>query len=466
MEKLSRDLIHDYQNHCVSFLESRQQSMLILEMGLGKTAISLTAVLDLMFDSFEVSKVLVIGPLRVVNNVWPKEVAKWEHTSFLRMSVVSGTARQRESALSTKADIYAINRENVKWLVDRYEKKRQRWPFDMVIIDELSSFKNHTSARWRAMRRIRPMVSRMVGLTGTPSPNGLMDLWAQVYLIDNGQRLGRFIGRYREAYFKPKELNPFTGIVYRYEPLPGAEDAIYERISDITVSMKALDYLDMPECVMVDHEVQMDEAEKKVYETMKEDLLVELEGQTIDASNAAVLSGKLQQLSGGALYGEDGEVHIIHSRKLDMLEDLVEQANGQSVLVCYWFRHERQRIIEHLTKKGFEVRELLSSDDINDWNDGKVPVGLISPASAGHGLNLQDGGHILIWFSPIWSLELYQQTNARLWRQGQKNVVTIHHIVTDGTVDERIMKALKSKEQVQEALIEAVKAEIVTGRLS
>ena len=237
MRKLSRDLMHDYQNHCVSFLESRQQSILILEMGLGKTAISLTAVLDLMFDSFEVSRVLVIGPLRVVNNVWPKEMAKWEHTSFLRMSVVSGTAKQRESALSIKADIYAINRENVKWLVDRYEKKRQRWPFDMVIIDELSSFKNHTSARWRALRRIRPMVNRMVGLTGTPTPNGLMDLWAQVYLIDNGQLLGRFIGRDREAYFKPKELNPFTGIVYRYEPLPGAEDAIYESISDITVSM-------------------------------------------------------------------------------------------------------------------------------------------------------------------------------------------------------------------------------------
>lgn len=466
MEKLDRSLLHDYQNYCIDFLKDHSEAMLILEMGLGKTAVSLTTVLDLMFDSFIVSKVLVIGPLRVISSVWPDELGKWNHLALLRISVVAGSAKERVAALEKDADVYLINRENIKWLVDRFSEQKQKWPFDMMILDELSSFKSHRSQRWRAVRKIRPYVNRVVGLTGTPAPNGLMDLWAETYLIDNGQRLGSFIGRYRAQYFKPKDLNPYTGVVYNYEPLPGAEEAIQERISDITVSMKALDHLDMPECIYVDHPVKLDETELKTYETMKKDMLVDLDGQTIDASNSAVLSGKLLQLSSGAIYGEGGSVHTIHSRKLEMLEDLVEQANGQSVLVSYWFQHDKQRITEHLTKLGYGVRELLSASDIESWNNGEVQVALISPASAGHGLNLQKGGHILVWFTPVWSLEFYQQTNARLWRQGQKEVVTIHHIVTEKTIDTRILKALQSKEQVQESLIEAVKAEIGNGRVS
>ncbi len=457
---MDRSDLHAYQNYCIRFLEDHPESMLILEMGLGKSVVSLTAVLDLMFDSFDVSKVLVIAPLRVVRSVWPKEVKLWDHTSFLRMSVVTGTARQREAALQKDADIYAINRDNIAWLVKRYASNLEKWPFDMVIIDELSSFKNQSSIRWKAVRKIRPFVKRMVGLTGTPAPNGLIDLWAQVHLIDNGQRLGRFIGPFRTQFFRPESMNPMTGIVYRYAILPGAEEAIYKRISDITVSMKALDHLDMPECTTVEHTVQLDAKERKAYDSLKKDMLLELDGQQIDASNAAVLSGKLLQLSGGSIYGDDGEIHKIHSRKLEMLEDLVEQANGQSVLVSCWFRHEKQRIVEHLSERGYEVRELLSGNDIDDWNNGKIQVAVISPASAGHGLNLQKGGHILIWYTPVWSLELYQQTNARLWRQGQKDVVSIHHIITENTIDSRILKILAGKENVQDSLIEAVKAEV------
>ena len=416
--------------------------------------------MDLMFDSFDVGKVLIIGPLRVARDVWPAELKKWDGFDFLRMSVITGDAKERTAALMKPADVYVINRENVKWLVDYMEKRRIPWPFDMVVIDELSSFKNHQSQRWKALRKVRPRIKRMLGLTGTPASNGLMDLWAEVFLIDKGERLGRFIGQYRGAYFHPGKMNPYTGIVYNYTPIPGAEERIYSRISDITVSMKALDYLDMRDYVPVTHTVSMEPAERKLYEQMKADLLVHVKGEEIDAANAAVLSGKLLQMANGAIYNDAGEMVQIHDKKLDMLEDLIEQANGQNVLIAYWFRHDHERIMERLTALGYQPRDLRSEKDIADWNAGKIQVGLISPASAGHGLNIQDGGHILIWFSMIWSLEMYQQTNARLWRQGQKELVTIHHIVCGDTVDGDVLLALKRKDTTQQNLIAAVKAQL------
>lgn len=457
---MKREDLHEYQNYCVDFLKAHPQAMLILEMGLGKSAISLTAIVDMMFDRFEVSKVLVIAPLRVAKTVWPEERELWEHASFLRMSVMVGSAKQRIAALNAPADIYVINRENVKWLIDYLEKNRLPWPFDMVVIDELSSFKNHQSQRWKALRKVRPKIKYMIGLTGTPASNGLMDLWAETYLIDNGERLGRFIGRYREAYFRPAGMNPYTGVVYNYAPRPGAEEAIYSRISDISVSMKALDYLDMPECIMVNHFVDMNEVETEIYESMKNQLVTMIDGAVIDAANAAVLTGKLLQMANGAVYNDEKLMYQIHNQKLEMLGDLIEQANGQNVLVAYWYQHDHERIQTYLREIGYEPRDLKTDQDIADWNAGKIQVGLISPASAGHGLNIQRGGHILIWFSMIWSLEMYQQTNARLWRQGQKNVVTIHHILTRNTVDGDVLTALKNKDTTQQKLISAVKAHL------
>ena len=405
---MKRTDLHEYQDFCVEFLKDHPEAMLILEMGLGKSAVSLTAILDLMFDSFEVNKVLVIAPLRVARNVWPEERENWEHASFLKMSVMVGSAKQREAALRTPADIYVINRENIKWLVDYLEKRRIPWPFDMVVIDELSSFKNHQSQRWKALRKVRPKIKRIVGLTGTPAGNGLMDLWAETYLIDGGERLGRFIGRYREAYFRAAGMNPYTGVVFNYVPLPGAEEAIYSRISDISVSMKALDYLDMPECVMVSHPVDMDAGERALYEEMKTELLVQLEDDTIDAANAAVLSGKLMQMANGAVYNDQKEMKVLHDRKLEMLSDLIEQANGQNVLVAYWFQHDHQRIEEYLSGQGLTPRDLKS----------------------------------------------------RLWRQGQRHVVTIHHILTRDTVDDDVLTALQRKDTTQQNLISAVKAHL------
>ena len=452
--------LHEYQNYCVEYLKTHPEAMLFLSMGLGKSVTALTAILDLMFDSFDIGKVLVIAPLRVAKTVWPEERETWEHANFLKMSVIVGSRGQREAAMRVPADIYVINRENVKWLVDYLEKRRIPWPFDMVVIDELSSFKNHQSQRWKALRKVRPQIKRLVGLTGTPASNGLMDLWAETFLVDKGARLGRFITRYREAYFKPAGMNPYNGVVYNYEPLPGAEEAIYSKISDITVSMKALDYLDMPEQVLVNHFVDMAPNERKLYDDMKKQLLVEVDGEEIDAANAAVLSGKLLQMANGAIYNDERQMRIIHNRKLEMLGDLIEQANGQNVLVAYWYQHDHERIQEYLTDLGYKPRDLKSDQDIADWNAGKIQVGLISPASAGHGLNIQKGGHILIWFSLIWSLEMYQQTNARLWRQGQKEVVTIHHIVTRDTVDGDVLNALKHKDMTQQNLISAVKAHL------
>ena len=451
---------HDYQQFCIDYIKSHAVSALLLDMGLGKTAITLTALKDLMLDDLQISKVLVIAPLRVARDTWPSEIAKWDHLKDMDCSVIVGDAKTRLAALNASSLVYVINRENVKWLVEYYEKNGLRWDFDCVVIDELSSFKNYQSQRFKWLRKIRPFVKRWIGLTGTPTSNGLMDLWAEIGILDGGERLGRFIGRYREAYFKPGSMNPSTGVVFSYVPRPGAEEQIYSKISDITISMKALDYLDMPECVYVNHEVEMSAPERKLYDQLKTDLIIPTDDGDIDAANAASLSNKLLQMSNGAVYDENKEPRFIHSRKLECLEDLIEAANGQPVLIAYWFKHDRTRIMDHLTSVGYEPREIKSSDEISSWNKGDISVALIHPASAGHGLNIQSGGHILIWFGLTWSLELYQQTNARLWRQGQSSTVTIHHIITKDTVDEDVLAALATKDVTQEKLIAAVKARL------
>lgn len=440
---------HDYQKYAIEYIKSHPITALFLDMGLGKTVTTLTAIRDLMYDAFEVKRVLVVAPLRVARDTWPDELRKWDHLKELTCSVVVGTVAERRRALQQDADIYIVNRENLAWL---YENSRL--DFDMVVLDELSSFKNHQSKRFRTMKALRPKVKRIVGLTGTPSGNGLMDLWAEFRILDMGERLGRYISQYRNLYFQPDKRNGM--VVYSYKPLPGAEEAIYHQISDITVSMKATDYLEMPELVSVAKEVCLSETEKKRYDELKKSLVLELPGGEVTSANAASLTLKLSQMANGAIYTDGKDVAAIHDRKLDALDDLVESANGKPVLVAYWFKHDKDRIRERM-----EARELRGPQDFADWNAGKIPVALIHPASAGHGLNLQQGGSILIWFGLTWSLELYQQTNARLWRQGQADkTVIIQHIVAKDTIDERILNVLKHKNGTQAALIEAVKADL------
>lgn len=440
---------HDYQAYATDFILQNPVAAVFLDMGLGKSVITLTAIKDLCLDSFQVRKVLVIAPLRVARDTWPAEIEKWDHLKGLKYAVAVGTEMERKTALMKKANVYIINRENVQWLV---EDSGLPFDYDMVVIDELSSFKSFQAKRFRSLLKVRPTVKRIVGLTGTPSSNGLMDLWAQFRLLDLGKRLGRFITHYRNQYFTPDKRN--GQVVFSYKPIPGAEDAIYDAISDITISMKAVDHLNMPECVMNEVKVTLSEKERKTYNTMKADLVVSLQGEEIDAGTAAALAGKLSQMANGAVYGEDKNYLEFHNRKLDALEDLIEAANGKPVLVAYWFKHDLERI-----KARFDVREISTSKDIQDWNKGKIPVAVIHPASAGHGLNLQAGGSTMIWFGLTWSLELYQQANARLWRQGQQaDTVVIHHIIATGTIDERIMAALRNKDKTQSALIDAVKA--------
>jgi SNF2 family DNA or RNA helicase len=424
-------------------------------MGLGKTVTTLTAIQNLMYDSFEIHKPLIIAPLRVARDTWPTEIEKWEHLKGLTFAVAVGTEAERISALKSKADIYIINRENIQWLI---EDSGVTFDFDMLVIDELSSFKNHQTKRFKALMKMRPKVKRIIGLTGTPSSNGLMDLWAEFRLLDMGERLGRFIGQYRNTYFQPDKRNGM--IVYSYKLLPDAEEQIYEKISDITISMKSTDHLQMPELIISEYPVKLSDKEKSHYDELKRDLVLELDNGEITASNAASLSNKLSQMANGAIYDDDKKVLPIHDRKLDALEDLIEAANGKPVLVAYWFKHDLERISERLKKLHVPFSTMDKPDSIKRWNSGKLPVALIHPASAGHGLNLQAGGSTLIWFGLTWSLELYQQTNARLWRQGQKSeTVVIHHIIATGTIDRQIMTALQQKEQTQTALIDAVKAE-------
>lgn len=399
----------------------------------------------------------MIAPLRVARDTWPNEVKKWEHLKDLRVSVAVGDAKKRKIALMRKADIYVINREMVKWLV---EESGVPFDYDMVVIDELSSFKNPQSLRFKALMKVRSKVRRVVGLTGTPASNGLMDLFAEYKLLDMGQRLGRYITRYRLSYFQPDKTN--GAIVYSYKPLPFAEEEIFKKIGDITISMKSGDFLQMPEKIMTEYEVEMNEKEKDAYERLKREMVVTIDDKDeITAANAASLCGKLSQMANGAVYTDDRNVQIFHERKLDALEDMIEAANGKPVMIAYWFQHDFDRIKKRLQEMGVEFEKIDSEDSIKRWNEGRLPVALIHPASAGHGLNLQSGGSTIIWFGLTWSLELYQQTNGRLWRQGQKDkTVVIQHIITKGTIDERILSALKHKDCTQEEMIAAVKAEI------
>jgi SNF2 family DNA or RNA helicase len=418
--------------------------------------LTLTAVADLLFDSFEAHRILVIAPLRVARDTWPDELHKWEHLSDLRLSVAVGTETERKAALQAKADIYIINRENVQWFI---EDSGIPFDFDTLVIDELSSFKNHQTKRFRSLMKVRPKVGRIIGLTGTPSSNGLMDLWAEYRLLDMGQRLGRFIGQYRTAYFTPDKQN--GQVVFSYKPLPFAEKEIYAKIADVTISMKSTDHLIMPDLVTAEYPVALSGEERERYDELKQDLVLKLAGGDVTAANAAALSGKLCQMANGAVYGDDGAVHHIHDRKLDALEDLIEAANGKPVLVAYWFKHDLERISARLKDRHISFTKLDTSDSIASWNEGQWPVALIHPASAGHGLNLQSGGSTIIWFGLTWSLELYQQANARLWRQGQiAETVVLHHIIAKDTIDERVMKALSDKDRTQTALIEAVKANL------
>lgn len=446
---------HDYQRYAIEFIENHPIAAILLDMGMGKTAITLMAVEYLMYEMFVIYKVLVVCPLRVTRT-WKDEMEKWEQLRGTRYSVVTGTAAQRKKALEADADIYIINRENVPWLVDKCDIPFQ---FDMVVVDELSSFKNHQTARHKAMMKVRPFIKRIVGLTGTPASQGLMDLFAEFKVLDMGERLGRFIGQYRLNYFKPDKVN--GPIVYSYKLLPGAEERIYEKIQDITISMKAVDFLDMPELISNEYPVYLDEGEMQKYEELKKDLILSTPEHEVTAANAASLVNKLSQMANGAVYTDDKNVITFHDKKLDALEDVIESANGKPLLVAYWFKHDYIRIVERLQKIGVDYMKIDTEESITKWNDGEIPVALIHPASAGHGLNLQQGGNTMVWFGITWSLELYQQCVCRLYRQGQnERTVTIIHLISKGTIDEKIMKALSEKDNTQSSLIDAVKAEI------
>lgn len=446
---------HEYQQIAIDWLHDHPYCGLFLDMGLGKTIITLTFILDVLLEYFTPGKILVIAPLRVAEDTWSKEIDKWNHTRSIKVSKVLGDSNRRIQALNNKADIYIINRENVEWLVKYYQAK---WPFSTVVVDELSSFKSSSSRRFKALKKVRPYFQRFIGLTGTPVPRNLMDLWSQLYLIDGGQRLGKLIGDYRRKYFKPGRHNGY--IVFEWILLPGAEQEIYEKISDICMSLTAADWLRMPEKIEVIREVSLHDKVMFNYRMFEKQKMLDLENEKdpLIASNAGTLMNKLTQYTNGAIYNEDHTWKEIHSAKLDMLEELIGEANGQSVLVFYNFQHDYERLMQRLKEYG--PRTIKSSQDITDWNDGKIQVLLAHPASMGHGLNLQLGGHITIWFGLTWDLEVYLQANARLYRQGQTQTVLIHHIVAKGTVDEDILARLAKKEMSQAELIEAVKVRV------
>lgn len=447
---------HEYQRYAIRYVEEHPVSALLLDCGLGKTSVTLTALADLMFDSFEVSRTLVVAPLRVAAVSWPEEIRKWDHLKGLRYAVAVGTEEERREALRKRADITIVNRENVAWLV---EDSGFPFDWDCLVVDELSSFKNHRAKRFRVLMRVRPMAKRVIGLTGTPSANGLMDLWAEYRLLDMGERLGRYLTRFRERWFRPDRRSALR--VFSYKPLPGAEEEIYKAIGDITVSMRSTDHLAMPSLVVCERTVVLSGEEREAYRRLKEDMVAGWRGKELTAGSAAVLSGKLLQLANGSVYADDGSVAEVHSRKLDALEDLVEEAAGKPMLVAYWYRHDLERIEKRLRDLGVVFADLRSAESIRRWQAGELAVGLIHPASAGHGLNLQDGGGTIVWYGPIWSLELYRQTNARLWRQGQKErTVVVIRIVAEGTIDSRVLEALEGKDRVQERLLDAVKTEV------
>lgn len=445
---------HKYQEKCIEFILSHPIAMIWLSCGMGKTSVGLTSLEQLLYDFFEIHKVLIICPIRVAYT-WRDEIEQWDHLQHLKYSIAIGTAEERVAALKADADIYIINRENVDWLVN---KSKVPFIWDACIIDEVSSFKNSSSKRFKAFMKVRPNFKRVIALTGTPSSNGLEDLYAEFKLLDYGERLGRFLGQFRNAFFRPAVMN--GPVVYKYAPLPGAEEEIYKRISDITISMDSMDYLDMPELIESNYNVTLSDEELDRYKELKKELVLTLPEGDVTASNAAALAGKLTQLANGAIYSDDGEIISIHDAKLCALEDIYESSQGHPFLLAYWFRHDLVRIKERLDKLGVNYQIINTDQSIKDWNAGKIEVGLIHPASCGHGINLQKGGSHIVFFGQTWSLELYQQTVARLWRQGQKSkTVVVQHIVAKDTVDERILKALSEKDVTQSALIEAVKAE-------
>ena len=460
--------LHVYQEHAKQCIINQDAAGLFLDMGLGKTLTSLAAINELMFDRFEVARVLIIAPLRVARTTWTDEIAKWEDFVHFRTAQIIGTAAQRRRALEQDADIYIINRENVQWLIEQHGKytdaKRKQgfrltaWPFDMVVVDELSSFKDRGAQRFKYLRKARPLINKMVGLTGTPAAKGLLDLWAQVYLLDGGERLGKTLTAYKDRFFKPGRQDRSRHIVYEWIPREGSEEKIYEQIGDLCISMKAEDWLDMPERIDRQINIALPNLIMESYIRLELDLILELDGQAITAGTAAALTGKLQQYAQGAVYTEHKpEWQHIHDAKLEALEELIEAASGQPVLIAYWFKHDLARLLQRIPG----ARQLETEEDIHAWNRKEIPILLVHPASAGHGLNLQAGGSVVIWFSLTWNLELYQQTNARLARQGQASPsVIIHHLIAKGTVDEDIMIALERKAKVQNTLMEAVKARI------
>lgn len=446
---------HKYQQYCIDRVINDDKLGLMLDMGLGKTIITLTAIQDLIYNRFQVGKVLIIAPKKVAEATWTDEIAKWDHLKLLTASLVLGSETKRIKALAANADIYVINRENVVWLVNYY---KTAWPFDMVVLDEWSSFKNHQAKRFKALKLIRGKISRIVGLTGTPTPNGLIDLWAQIYLLDQGERLEKTVGKYREKYFNPGRRN--QNIVFNYELKQGADSSIQNRISDICISMKAEDYLELPDVIYEQIPVVLDTKAQRAYAELEANMVLELEQDEITVASAAALSNKLLQLANGALYDEDRQVHEVHDCKVERFMELIEQLNGKPALVFYSFQHDLDRLRKALDKTNLRVRLLKTVQDQKDWNDKKVDILLAHPASAAYGLNLQQGGNHVIWFGLNWSLELYQQANKRLHRQGQQEKVIIHHLVTKGTRDEDVMAALESKGDVQEELLNSLKARI------
>lgn len=452
---LNRSNLHEYQERGVSHIIDNEYCALFLDMGLGKTVTTLTAIKELL-DNCIISNALVIAPKKVTQVTWSDEIKKWEHLQGLTISVIDGTAKQRREAMAAKADIYAVSRDNIVWLV--LEHGGVKLPYDMVVIDELSSFKNHASKRFRAMRKVRKFIPRVVGLTGTPAPNGLIDLFAQMYLIDEGQRLGKTVTAYRDRFFRPGKRN--GDIVYTYElkaPQNETEQQISDLISDITISMTAEDYLKMPDKIVLYDYVDLAPEVLAMYRDFEKEQILELinSDEPISAASAAALSNKLQQFANGAIYDAERNVKDLHDEKLDKLEELVEAANGEPVLIAYSYNHDLERIMQKL--KAYKPVKLEKPEHIANWNAGKIPVLVTHPASAGHGLNLQKGGHNIVWFGNTWSLELYQQFNARLYRQGQGKPVSIHHIVTRGTIDEKIIKSLDGKRETQDGLMESIK---------
>lgn len=452
---LERKQMHDYQNRAVAHIIDNECSALFLQMGLGKTVSTLTAIKDLI-DSCIISNVLIIAPKRVAEVTWKDEIANWKHLNGLTISVIAGTVKERREAMGKKADIYTVGRDNIVWLVT--EHGGIKLPYDMVVIDELTSFKNSSSKRFRALRKVRKFIPRVVGLTGTPTPQGMIDLFAQMYLVDGGQRLGKTITAYRDRFFKPGKRN--GDIVYEYvlkSPQNETEQQISNLISDITISMTADDYLKMPDRMSLYDYVELPPKAMEAYRTFEREQIIELinSDEPLTAATAAALSNKLQQMAGGQVYDSDRKVIDVHDEKIEKLKEIVEASNGEPVLVAYAFKHEQARIMEALRE--FKPRKLETAQDIADWNGGKVPLMVAHPASVGHGINIQKGGHILVWFGNTWSLELYQQFNARLYRQGQMKPVMIHHIVAKNTIDEKIIKALSGKKETQDVLMDSIK---------